>query len=106
MTKKISIILAALMVLTLFTAVAIAAVNVEVCPTCNQGEMRDTIVSYREQIGVIECYINPWVGNETNLDPVYLVTTDYYTGCNNRSCSECIHVKTEERYEQICPHKK
>ena len=42
MTKKISIFLAALMVLTLFTAVAIAAVNVEVCPTCNQGEMRDS----------------------------------------------------------------
>ena len=106
MAKKVSIFLVALMVLTLFAAGAIAAVNVEVCPTCNQGEMRDTIVSYREQIGVVECYINPWIGDETNLDPVYLVTTDYYTGCNNHSCSECIHVKTEERYELVCPHKK
>ena len=45
MTKKISIFLAALMVLTLFTAIAMAAVNVEVCPTCNQGEMRDSTVT-------------------------------------------------------------
>ncbi len=50
MAKKVSIFLVALMVLTLFTAVAIAAVNGAICPECDQGEVRywvttDTVVS-------------------------------------------------------------
>ncbi len=50
MKKHLSLILSAIMVLSLFTAVAIAAVNVEICPQCDQGEVRywvttDTVVS-------------------------------------------------------------
>lgn len=40
MKKHLSLILSAIMVLSLFTAVAIAAVNVEICPQCDQGEIR------------------------------------------------------------------
>lgn len=46
MAKKISIFLTALMVLTLFTAVAIAAVNGAICDNCGNGEMRYWYTTY------------------------------------------------------------
>ena len=83
MTKKISIFLAALMVLTLFTAVAIAAVN-EVCPTCNQGEMRDS-TGHSFSSYEVACPKNPLM-----RDTITRTYICYYSGCNNQACSECV----------------
>ena len=84
MTKKISIFLAALMVLTLFTAVAIAAVNVEVCPTCNQGEMRDS-TGHSFSSYEVACPKNTLM--RATITRTYIC---YYSGCNNQACSECV----------------
>ena len=84
MAKKVSIFLVALMVLTLFTAVAIAAVNVEVCPTCNQGEMRDS-TGYSSFSYEVACPKNPLM-----RDTITRTYICYYSGCNNRACSECV----------------
>ena len=84
MTKKISIFLAALMVLTLFTAVAITAVNVEVCPTCNQGEMRDS-TGHSFSSYEVACPKNPLM-----RDTITRTYICYFSGCNNQACSECV----------------
>ncbi|MDO4375277.1 MAG: hypothetical protein Q4D09_08120 [Clostridia bacterium] len=101
MAKKISIFLAALMVLTLFTAIAMAAVNVEVCPTCNQGEMRDSTVRRRVKVGTVECSTC-----SDQYDTVYVVRLYHYTGCNNLSCSACVFNGVEDLYTEVeCGHK-
>ena len=84
MAKKASIFLVTLMVLTLFTTVAIAAVNVEVCPTCNQGEMRDS-TGHSFSSYEVACPKNPLM-----RDTIARTYICYYSGCNNQACSECV----------------
>ena len=84
MKKHLPLILSAIMVLSLFAAVAMAAVNVEVCPTCNQGEMRDSTGSpYTKDAGRVKCS-----KGGGNSDTKYEIRINHYTGCNNSACSE------------------
>ena len=84
MKKHLSLILSAIMVLSLFAAIAMAAVNVEVCPTCNQGEMRDSTGSpYTKYAGRVKCS-----NGGGNSDTKYEIRINHYTGCNNSACSE------------------
>ena len=46
MKKYLSLILSAIMVLSLFAAIAMAAVNVEICPQCDQGEIRYWVTTF------------------------------------------------------------
>ena len=84
MKKHLSLILSAIMVLSLFAAVAIAAVNVEVCPTCNQGEMRDS-TGHSFSSYEVACPKNPLM-----RDTITRTYICYYSGCNNQACSECV----------------
>lgn len=101
MAKKVSIFLVALMVLTLFTAVAMAAVNVELCSQCDTGEIRDSTVRRRVKVGTVECSTC-----SDQYDTVYVIRLYHYTGCNNRSCSACIFDGVEDLYTEVeCGHK-
>lgn len=101
MKKQLSLALSAIMVISLFAAIAIAAVNVEVCPTCNQGEMRDSTVRRRVKVGTVECSTC-----SDQYDTVYVVRLYHYTGCNNLSCSACVFNGVEDLCTEVeCGHK-
>lgn len=101
MKKYLSLALSAIMVLSLFAAIAMAAVNVEVCPTCNQGEMRDSTVRRIVKVGTVECSTC-----SDQYDTVYVVRLYHYTGCNNLSCSACVFNGVEDLYTEVeCGHK-
>lgn len=85
MAKKVSIFLVTLMVLTLFAAVAIAAVNGAICDECNNGEVRllRTAGPYTGDSYNVRCshgYANAY-------DTVTERYCIYYYGCNNCSYS-------------------
>ena len=99
MAKKVSIFLVALMVLTLFTAVAIAAVNVECCPECGG----DVSVSYSSPYGDSSAGSTPckYVKTETDERRVYYI--DCYEVCSG--CSESV-TTTTAYYYTVCDHVK
>ena len=100
MTKKISIFLAALMVLTLFTAIAMAAVNVEVCPVCDQGEIRSWSELYTTQPQDVVC-----PHGYDCIDSATETYRIYYTGCNNSLCSNKDETNRVFLYETVTCNK-
>ena len=97
MTKKISIFLAALMVLTLFTAVAIAAVNVSSCPECGG----DVSVSYSSPYGYTFVGTVPCSNHDNKVDRKYRYYIDCYENCSG--CGSSL-TTTSTYYEIVCNH--
>ncbi|MDO4374792.1 MAG: hypothetical protein Q4D09_05605 [Clostridia bacterium] len=97
MAKKISIFLAALMVLTLFTAVAIAAVNGASCPECGG----DVSVSYSSPYGYTFVGTVPCSNHDNKVDRKYRYYIDCYENCSG--CGSSL-TTTSTYYEIVCNH--
>ena len=98
MAKKVSIFLVALMVLTLFTAVAIAAVNGAICDECNNGEvclLRTVGPRYRHYT---QACSHGHAGVRDSVTEEYYI---YYYGCNN--CDYSFNVESTTDTIVTCP---
>lgn len=97
MKKHLPLILSAIMVLSLFAAVAIAAVNVSSCPECGG----DVSVSYSSPYGYTFVGTVPCSNHDNKVDRKYRYYIDCYENCSG--CGSSL-TTTSTYYEIVCNH--
>lgn len=98
MKKHLSMLLVTLLVIMAFATVA--AARVEVCPVCDQGEIRSWSELYTTQPQDVVC-----PHGYDCIDSATETYRIYYTGCNNSLCSNKDETNRVFLYETVTCNK-